>query len=672
MRLDPDGRQIWQYFTDGFYLKSVIEADNGDAVATGAGDGFTVLRLNHEGELVWRRSYGTGYGHAIIELKNGDFMAVGSIHPQANHTVGRTLLINGNGDANWNIVYGSERDTSQLSELRETDEGVVMGGLIYRNEVNGGWIQKINLDGQVIWSHYYFDENQPVKFVDMTSLPGGGFAFCGSANGASLWKIDNDGALVLRQHIPVGRAWVTRGLGMSKVEDRGFVFVGWKVYQGQPNRQFPFATRTDAAGTVLWSKEFVEDVEATTNSLESVIVLPNLAIVAAGSMSNPSNDGNLDAVLVRLDPDIPNPIIFYRTPEDSFLTVLKEDTLQFEVLARAQGGDQFDYQWLRNEATFHVGVNDTFVSVVFDEVKVDTIECRVSLEDYTVSTGWIVSVKDLFIASHSPDTLALALRRGTSQTFSLDSVAVTDGDPVTYQWTLTDLNSFEAEDAGMETGVTIDFLRSGNFQLEGLVYRGEASDNVIWSIAVRSAILDFTPRTLALATSRDSTLQFSLLPFNPESDSLKYNWLLDGIVREIDTLGNFFCTFSQTSQHQVSGILLDGADGDTVAWTVSVRAPDEVRKSESLKVEKLELLSAYPNPFNSTTTIRFTVPSASALASLTLHDLSGRQVRECLSAEVRAGEHSYILNGDDIPAGIYLIRLKTGNFTKVKKVVLVK
>ena len=84
----------------------------------------------------------------------------------------------------------------------------------------------------------------------------------------------------------------------------------------------------------------------------------------------------------------------------------------------------------------------------------------------------------------------------------------------------------------------------------------------------------------------------------------------------------------------------------------------------------------FPNPFNPTTTIEFTIPS-SGTASLVIYDASGRKVRELVSGQVSAGIRNVLWNGRDdsgraVSSGVYFARLLSGKFTAVRKMLLIK
>lgn len=86
------------------------------------------------------------------------------------------------------------------------------------------------------------------------------------------------------------------------------------------------------------------------------------------------------------------------------------------------------------------------------------------------------------------------------------------------------------------------------------------------------------------------------------------------------------------------------------------------------------LSAAAPNPFRSSTTLRFTLAQNERYA-VTVHDLSGRRVRELESGRGRAGEHTVSWDGrTDAGAsaapGVYLIRVRRDSGADVRKIVL--
>ncbi|NQT34943.1 T9SS type A sorting domain-containing protein [bacterium] len=79
----------------------------------------------------------------------------------------------------------------------------------------------------------------------------------------------------------------------------------------------------------------------------------------------------------------------------------------------------------------------------------------------------------------------------------------------------------------------------------------------------------------------------------------------------------------------------------------------------------------FPNPFNSMTTIGYSIKESGSVR-LTIFDLNGRVVARLVDEYRNAGTHRRSLNGADLPNGIYLYQLKAGDFLTTKKMVLIK
>lgn len=77
----------------------------------------------------------------------------------------------------------------------------------------------------------------------------------------------------------------------------------------------------------------------------------------------------------------------------------------------------------------------------------------------------------------------------------------------------------------------------------------------------------------------------------------------------------------------------------------------------------------FPNPFNSSTTISFNLPSRSNV-SLVVLNATGKEVASIESNELPAGNHTRQWDASGFPGGIYFYRLQAGSFTETKKLIL--
>ncbi len=114
-------------------------------------------------------------------------------------------------------------------------------------------------------------------------------------------------------------------------------------------------------------------------------------------------------------------------------------------------------------------------------------------------------------------------------------------------------------------------------------------------------------------------------------------------------------------------------DGAEDIWLVKTAPnPDFIPETGIVLLpSSLTLSGAYPNPFNSTTTVKYNIPYAS-YASLNLYNLSGQLVRTIVSDRITAGVHRTILNGSDMASGLYVIQLQSTGRSISRKVLLIK
>jgi hypothetical protein len=87
--------------------------------------------------------------------------------------------------------------------------------------------------------------------------------------------------------------------------------------------------------------------------------------------------------------------------------------------------------------------------------------------------------------------------------------------------------------------------------------------------------------------------------------------------------------------------------------------------------ENKNLIGCYPNPFHSSTTIKFQTGFKTNV-KLVIYDLSGKEIRRIIDTQKEAGTHEVIFDGSDLEAGIYFYGLSFNNRSFTGKLVLLK
>jgi len=90
--------------------------------------------------------------------------------------------------------------------------------------------------------------------------------------------------------------------------------------------------------------------------------------------------------------------------------------------------------------------------------------------------------------------------------------------------------------------------------------------------------------------------------------------------------------------------------------------------------ENFGIQSVYPNPFNPTTTIGFTIPMAETHhnVSIQIFNLHGKLIETLVNVHLEAGYHQITWNGSNRPSGLYFVKMRTGEFVNTQKVLLLK
>jgi len=127
--------------------------------------------------------------------------------------------------------------------------------------------------------------------------------------------------------------------------------------------------------------------------------------------------------------------------------------------------------------------------------------------------------------------------------------------------------------------------------------------------------------------------------------------------------------FTQVKESDCTTVLTPTNEGGTITL------PVEITDIESLP-DKFILKSAYPNPFNPTTTIHYGIPDTRAV-SIVIYDMMGRKVATLFHDEQQAGWYEItwnglLNNGSLASAGMYLYKITAADEIKTSKISLIK
>ncbi len=113
------------------------------------------------------------------------------------------------------------------------------------------------------------------------------------------------------------------------------------------------------------------------------------------------------------------------------------------------------------------------------------------------------------------------------------------------------------------------------------------------------------------------------------------------------------------------------------------RAEGMVEKSIGFNDDQIEVLAwptqlhpAVPNPFNPSTTLKFSLDSESQV-DISVYNVKGERVQQLITGIYSMGDHSVILNGKNeqgqsVASGVYFARMASGSIAQTQRLVLVQ
>jgi subtilisin family serine protease len=237
------------------------------------------------------------------------------------------------------------------------------------------------------------------------------------------------------------------------------------------------------------------------------------------------------------------------------------------------------------------------------------------------------------------------------------------------------------------TAPIADSLAAGYYDLRIVAndLGGNSLDYVV-EPAFRNGVLPETSPQAAILTS---PADLSFIRLNEVSGPVEFRWESGSGVRHAFRLtgGDLDTTMAAIGGSisiEAQGLLEEGhdyewyvasTDGFTIVessrFIIKARGTSVSNDDDAELPRSLALLPAYPNPFNPTTNLTFTLPT-DGVVLLEVFDLLGRRVDVLLDRAMPAGRHEHRWNASGHSSGVYLVRLTSGSHSQVQRVVLMK
>ena len=112
-------------------------------------------------------------------------------------------------------------------------------------------------------------------------------------------------------------------------------------------------------------------------------------------------------------------------------------------------------------------------------------------------------------------------------------------------------------------------------------------------------------------------------------------------------------------------------EGDTLNFSIEISSPTGIADESKPVSDTFALHPNFPNPFNPSTTLQFSIPERSHV-TLKIYDVMGRDIFTLVDQKLSSGTHSSQWDGSNHPSGIYFLQLENLGETHRQKIILMK
>jgi type IX secretion system substrate protein len=153
------------------------------------------------------------------------------------------------------------------------------------------------------------------------------------------------------------------------------------------------------------------------------------------------------------------------------------------------------------------------------------------------------------------------------------------------------------------------------------------------------------------------------------NDSTNFGYI--GAGQTATSSGNFGVTTANLPNNHTFVFQVEIFSNNSSYWEDSTSVVVVLSELDNIDPKVFALKQNYPNPFNPSTKIKYTLPKSEKV-KIEIFNLLGQKIKTLIYKKMPAGNHEIEFTAKNLPSGVYLYRIQSGEFQEVKKMVLLK
>ncbi|MEX2603803.1 MAG: choice-of-anchor D domain-containing protein [Gracilimonas sp.] len=226
--------------------------------------------------------------------------------------------------------------------------------------------------------------------------------------------------------------------------------------------------------------------------------------------------------------------------------------------------------------------------------------------------------------------------------------------------------------------VAINTARKSKTDTRQVTLQGEIPDSVAgWQASI---IYDTGQLDLVKISSSTNSLSYSVYKNSDDKGLITLLWYDVQNPKQIDKSSDLVTFHFKNKEGQIDDLVslhegyeLVGTDSRIVEGSLNLNFGEQTTAllPESELPDKTELIGAYPNPFNPSTTIQYKLDQPGNVR-LQVYNILGKHVKTLVNKNQSAGTYNVRFDATNLTSGVYLFLLETSNYQLTKKALYLK